>query len=600
MLNFTFKRDYTHWLIFISLILAITLKCIMFQKLVFGTYNLDSAINIFKFYGTTLAIALFLSSLVFISKHYWWTIVLLLLIDIWELANLTYYRANAVFLNADAILMADGMNGFWSSVSTYISWKSFLPFLITLLFAIILHFVPKPPKRYWRIFICCIVIFYLFFPIRQYKTWHNNIDNLKLENTNTGLKFVIGIYTPLLTPYNSVLGKAYVSYISGSKAQWEETYIQNASIVDYFFAMIWFEVAYNYHQRKNLSFETQSLSIKDKEILSSQLQEKGTSTPKTNLIIILVESLESWGIDYQWDGTSAMPHLRDLLHNNHIFYADKVKSQVKHGVSGDGQMIVNTGLLPISTGAACRIYGNNIYPNIAHFYKNSVTLNPSAGAWNQSVVNPSYGIAELYESSDMRNDAAVFQHLNDRLLNNSPQSTFIMAITVSTHTPFSMADTINYKTDKNMPKIMANYIKCLNHTDEQLGKFLDVFFASPQWYDSTTLVITGDHTIFKQMMLDEFKIYAAEKELSIQNGKNYCPLIIYSPNIKEPKRYTQECYQMDIFPTIINMIGCGDYFWKGWGINLADTTAVRQISEQCAYELSDKIIRSNYFMSTYE
>lgn len=588
-----------NYFIFVTLVLAIVAKCILFQFLVFETLNLDSAVSIFKFYGTVLAISIFLSSFVFISKHHWWTIVLLLLIDLWELANLTYYRANGVFINMDAILMADNMDGFWTSVITYFSWKSYLPFLISIIYVVIVYFVPSSSKRQWKWFITCIVLFYLFFPVRQFKTWHNNIDNLKIESTNTGIKYILEIYTPLFTPYKSVLGKAYVSYISGSKAQWEEKYIREASIVDYFFAMIWFEAAYIYHQNRNILNEKQVLTQEDKIVLSNCLQSIGINKPNTNLIIILVESLESWGIEYQWDGVYAMPCLRNLLQNEHIFYADKIKSQVKHGVSGDGQMIVNTGLLPISSGAACRIYGDNTYPNIAHYYQTSITLNPSAGAWNQSVVNPNYGISELYESSDMRNDISVFQKLNERLEEYS-QSEFIMAITVSTHTPFSLAKEVDYKTDKDMPDILSNYIKCLNYTDEQMGKFLDEFLSSPLWYKSTTLVITGDHTIFKQMLLDEFKDYASENNLLIKNGKNYCPLIIFSPNIKEPIKCVDECYQMDIFPTIINVIGCGDYYWKGLGINLTDSSRVRIISEQQAYELSDKLIRTNYFDSLYE
>lgn len=592
-------RNNSNWFVFISLALAIVVKCVLFQQLVFETLNLDSFASMFKFYGTVLFIAIFLSSFVFISKHYWWTIALLLLIDIWELGNFTYYRANGVFLNMDAILMADNMSGFWDSVIVYFSWKSYMPFLISIIYAIIIYTVPKSPKRHWKWFITCIVLCYLFFPIRQFKTWRNNIDNLKIESTNTGIKYILEIYAPLFTPYNSVLGKAYVSYISGSKAQWEEKYIRESSVVDYFFAMIWFEAAYVYHQKKNNSREEQELSYAEQTMLSSCIQRNGTNIPNTNLIIIIVESLESWGIDYQWDGIYAMPCLRNFLQNKHIFYADKIKSQAKHGVSGDGQMIINTGLLPISSGAACRIYGTNTYPNIAHYYKKSVTLNPSAGAWNQSVVNPNYGISELYESNDMRNDISVFQELNARIEDN-PESEFIMAITVSTHTPFSLAKEIDYKTDQDMPEILSNYIKCLNYTDEQIGKFIDKFLLSPQWNQSTTLVITGDHTIFKQMLLDEFKEYASIKNLPIKNGKNYCPLIVFSPNIHEPIKYTKECYQMDIFPTITNIIGCDDYYWKGLGINLMDSAKVRTISEQQAYKLSDKLIRTNYFNSLYE
>jgi hypothetical protein len=59
---------------------------------------------------------------------------------------------------------------------------------------------------------------------------------------------------------------------------------------------------------------------------------------------------------------------------------------------------------------------------------------------------------------------------------------------------------------------------------------------------------------------------------------------------------------MDIYPTIMHLIGCENYYWKGLGINVMDSTARRNrpITEEDAYELSDKLIRSNYFATIRE
>ena len=54
---------------------------------------------------------------------------------------------------------------------------------------------------------------------------------------------------------------------------------------------------------------------------------------------------------------------------------------------------------------------------------------------------------------------------------------------------------------------------------------------------------------------------------------------------------------MDIYPTIMSLIGCEDYYWKGLGANLLEKEAYsnRLVGEQEAYELSNVIIKSNYF-----
>lgn len=54
---------------------------------------------------------------------------------------------------------------------------------------------------------------------------------------------------------------------------------------------------------------------------------------------------------------------------------------------------------------------------------------------------------------------------------------------------------------------------------------------------------------------------------------------------------------MDIYPTILHLIGCDDYYWRGFGVNLLDSAAHhnRPISPDEASVLSDKMIRADYF-----
>ena len=148
------------------------------------------------------------------------------------------------------------------------------------------------------------------------------------------------------------------------------------------------------------------------------------------------------------------------------------------------------------------------------------------------------------------------------------------------------------------PDLLQKYMECVNYTDKCIE-----YFVSSQLNDSvrenTTIVITSDHTIFKPAMLTDYVDYATHKNLSIASRENYCPLIIYSPQIEGNVQIDELCYQMDIFPTILHLIGCEDYYWKGFGVNLLDSVARRNrpITEKEAYELSDKLIRSNYFSS---
>ena len=57
---------------------------------------------------------------------------------------------------------------------------------------------------------------------------------------------------------------------------------------------------------------------------------------------------------------------------------------------------------------------------------------------------------------------------------------------------------------------------------------------------------------------------------------------------------------MDIYPTVLSLLGCSDYYWKGLGINILneyqnDNLDIRTITEENAFILSDKLIRNNFF-----
>ena len=154
---------------------------------------------------------------------------------------------------------------------------------------------------------------------------------------------------------------------------------------------------------------------------------------------------------------------------------------------------------------------------------------------------------------------------------------------------------------EDMPEMMAKYIKCVNVTDRYLGYMIDSLISN-QLLDSTTIFITGDHTIFHKERRDKFYAYCQENNLNYRVEGAYCPLVIFSPFISHSTQCDDEAYQMDVFPTVVELLGYDDYYWKGFGVNLMDSSACsnRKISEKTASELSDKLIRSNYFATIYK
>lgn len=608
--SFLSKGYHAQWCVFVLFALVLFTKCIIFHWDAFHSILICSAwrdpLSFYKFYMAKFLMPLFIASFVFVSKRYWWTIVVSLLVDIWCIANLIYFKTYDAFLSVNDILLVGNMDGAWSSITAYFDGSMIFILLLTIIFGIFVFMFPNNTgKRKWAIFISSLFILcgltYLnnYF-IHNLKFWSGKSKSEAAqleEEQEEWISFVNehgGHERRYSTPF------AYIPFyqiysettngIATINANFMEQYIRQQSILSDF-------IAINIYHMFNRNVAGHIISLSEEDIKSIRPyigSDIKNPLPKNNLIVILVESLEDWPLHHAIEKQEIAPYLNKLKQQEHILYCDKIKSQTLGGNSGDGQMIVNSGLLPIQSGVACMHYGNNKYPNFAHFYTNSILVNPWPEIWNQDTMCVRYSYTQKVEpnSGEWEDSQVLTISLNN--LRNTCPPICLMAITVSTHSPFNRVR--NNKIQTKAPAILNRYMQCLNYTDSCIAGFMNNVL-SDSILSLSTIVITGDHTIFKPAMLSEFTNYAKEQNLSIASGENYCPLIIYSPQIAGNIQVTDTCYQMDIFPTILHLIGCEDYYWKGFGVNLLDSVARhnRPISEQEAYELSDKLIRSNYF-----
>ena len=115
---------------------------------------------------------------------------------------------------------------------------------------------------------------------------------------------------------------------------------------------------------------------------------------RKNLILIIVESLNSWVINFKIDNIEVTPFLNQLCCQSNSIVALKMQPQVKDGRSSDAHFIYNTGILPLKKGAVAMRYGKAIYPSLAKALKNYTTIEficDDAKFWNQKVTAYSYG-----------------------------------------------------------------------------------------------------------------------------------------------------------------------------------------------------------------
>ena len=108
-------------------------------------------------------------------------------------------------------------------------------------------------------------------------------------------------------------------------------------------------------------------------------------------------------------------------------------------------------------------------------------------------------------------------------------------------------------------------------------------------------MITGDHTIFYSQDWQQMQNYAASKGINcLDTETNTTMLMLWSPEFKQSVFYEGPTYQMDIYPTILHLIGCESPAWHGVGKDLINDDP-RIMTHSTARMLSDKLIRGNYF-----
>lgn len=347
------------------------------------------------------------------------------------------------------------------------------------------------------------------------------------------------------------------------------------------------------------------------------------NTPVTdNVILVIVESLESFPIDKKVDSVEITPCLNALIKNKDTFFAPFVFPQIKDGRSSDCQLIVNSGLLPIHSGATCFRFPNNVFctlPNALRCrgYSTHTMVGGDPSYWNQAILSRNMGYQDLtsinqYKVDEFFNfgltDSSFFAQSVEKL-QHFRQPYMAQMVTLSSHAPFNLPhDRVCLKLKHNCAPELAKYLNAIHYTDRCLGMFIDQLRAKGM-LNHTRLIITGDHGAFDHH--DYLNDYYGKHLLP---PRSFVPLIVV--NSSATGSYRRVMGQVDIYPTLLDLFHLNGYPWHGMGRSIFDakkkaiaidqTLHVVGEAQKCtsqelliakdAWRISDLIIRENYFL----
>ncbi len=331
-----------------------------------------------------------------------------------------------------------------------------------------------------------------------------------------------------------------------------------------------------------------------------------------NLILIVVESLNADYIGRMVNGKNATPTLSGLIDNPGTISALNMVTQVREGGSSDGQMIYNTGLLPIAGDCVALEFADNTYPSLAKTlsYPTSIEIiADSRSMWNHSATSRAYGYSTLrdcedieaagYDMAYMGCDAALFQYAADML--PDLRQPFLMELTtLSMHYPFEG------KCGNGAPRWNENeipdpwerrYLNSLTYFDSALAGLFDSLVKAGISHN-TVVVIVSDHD--KSIAPSRNK----SNDLTVTH-----PIAFIAANSGHTLRYLPQIGQADVYPTLLDIMGASPDTWPGTGRSILGsdppTSAIDGAGRthgtpvtadtHSQWHISDRIIRSNYF-----
>ena len=269
-----------------------------------------------------------------------------------------------------------------------------------------------------------------------------------------------------------------------------------------------------------------------------------------NVVLISVESLSASFLGAYGATTGLTPYLDKLAHEGLKF--ERVFATGTRTVRG--LEALSLGTPPVPGQAIVRRPNNEHLSTIGELleYQGFSTFFFYGGYGYFDNMNAYYGANDyrVIDRTDFLKESVMFENvwgvadevlfdnaltvLDQEAIKNKPF--FAQIMTTSNHRPYTYPDG---RIDIPSPGGREGGVK---YTDYAIGKFIDEAKSKP-WFNDTLFVIVADHCA----------AVAGKSKLPVKNY--HIPLIFYAPALLKPGIYTPMVSQIDIAPTLMEVLG---------------------------------------------
>ena len=515
------------------------------------------------------AIILLMPYWVLPAKYRHWIWLIIILFTVWTLSQLWYYRT-------------------YNDLMPFTSFTllSNISFLLIKSIKASIHMID------WSIIISLFLL--LFCDISFF--CRNNKRIIKYKER------FIPIFLSILFAAFVHFANASFFYIKGKGANSIFERYTNSLGYAYYFNMNGF-VALGIHSIIETVWENQELTKKEMNQIKDYFKCHGnnyidntySASKGKNLILIIIESLNSWVIDFKINNIEVTPFLNYICSQDSTIVALKVQPQVKDGRSSDAHFMYNTGILPLKKGSIATKYGDTTYPSLAKAlrgYKAVEFICDDAKFWNQKVTASSYGFEYIYDRNSMHyvdngvvKDGDMFQFASI-FLEKEKQPFYAQLVTISMHQPYNeltLPATKISQCNKYSAEV-RNYLEAVHYCDNALSKFIQNLKSSGLYAHSVIAIISDHNEMNKNIPEGRKRATPNDKEIAMIVLNTPCTL-----------KYQGKLGQIDIYPTLLDIMGANDYSWKGLGRSIFRRKEEDKIESEKMWNISSLLTTKRYF-----
>lgn len=288
-----------------------------------------------------------------------------------------------------------------------------------------------------------------------------------------------------------------------------------------------------------------------------------------NLILIQVESLQTFVIDAEYNGQVITPNLNALINRDTIYY-DRFYTNIGKGNTADAEFTALNSLYPVIDRESYTLYQDNTFNGLPWLLRdngyNATVIHGYKGEfWNREAAYPAQGFEEFYSMEDMDTSDIIGLGVSDKsmftqavsIMEQRKQPFFNFIITLTSHHPFNIDEaqaSLKLK-EEDIGTKFGSYLQSMRYVDEALGEFINEL-KQAGLYDNTIIALYGDHHGLNLNMddngdkMEEFlgKTYDYDEMLRV-------PLLIHIPESGVTETISTTGGQIDFLPTILNIMG---------------------------------------------